>query len=205
MKIAVLGSGEGTNAQAIIDACRNSVIPGAVRLAASNNSTAGLLDRARKAGIAVAHISSLTHPDPEALDSAMADLLKSCEIDLVVAVGYMKKIGPITLGRYRNRVLNIHPALLPKFGGEGMYGIRVHEAVLESEEQTTGATIHVVDEEYDQGPIVAQRTTAVLDGDTPTTLRARVLAVEHALLVDVLVGVATGAIDLDRPRDPTVS
>ena len=117
-------------------------------------------------------------------------------MDVVVLAGYMKMLGPAVLSRYDGQVLNVHPALLPKFGGKGMYGRRVHEAVLAAGESVTGATVHVVDAEYDLGPVVAQREVPVLPDDTVESLSARVLEREHELLVQTLRKVATGEIDL---------
>jgi phosphoribosylglycinamide formyltransferase-1 len=113
-----------------------------------------------------------------------------------VLAGYMKKIGPRTLARYRGLVLNIHPALLPKFGGQGMYGRRVHEEVLAAGDRMTGVTVHLADEEYDRGPILAQREVPVVRGDTVDSLAARVLEAEHALYVETLARIARGEIRL---------
>jgi len=117
-------------------------------------------------------------------------------VDLVVLAGYMKKLGPRTLARFRGRIVNTHPALLPKFGGKGMYGIHVHRAVLAAGEAKTGASVHLVDEEYDTGRVVAQREVPVLAGDTPETLAERVQQHERALLIDVLTRVADGSLGL---------
>jgi phosphoribosylglycinamide formyltransferase-1 len=122
--------------------------------------------------------------------------MRAHEVNLIVLAGYMRKLGPRTLAQYRGRVLNIHPALLPKFGGPGMYGARVHEAVLTAQEKESGATIHLVTEEYDQGPIIAQSRVAVLPGDTVESLAARVLEVEHALFPETLARIARGEIEL---------
>ena len=142
------------------------------------------------------HLSGTTHPDPATLDAAIVDALVRHDVELVVLAGYMKKLGPRTLARYRGRVLNIHPALLPRFGGQGMYGARVHEAVLAAGEHETGVTIHIVDEEYDHGPIVAQCRVPVRPDDTPATLAARVLAREHTFLVETLEGIVSGTLRL---------
>jgi phosphoribosylglycinamide formyltransferase-1 len=167
----------------------------------ANNSDAPALERAKRAGVPGCHLSAHTHPDPAQLDEAIAAVLQKHGVNLVVLAGYMKKLGPLTLERYRGRVLNIHPALLPKFGGRGMYGRRVHEAVLAANETVTGVTVHLVDEEYDHGPIVAQRGVPVLKGDTPESLAERVLAVEHEIYVDTLSAIARGEIELPALRD----
>ncbi len=120
------------------------------------------------------------------MDTEILNLLRQHRADLIVLAGYMRKLGPMTLAEYKGRVLNIHPALLPKHGGQGMYGRAVHEAVLAGHEQETGVTIHLVDAEYDQGAIIAQTRVPVLDTDTVETLAARVLETEHRFLVETL-------------------
>jgi len=117
-------------------------------------------------------------------------------VDLVLLAGYMKKLGSVTLSTFQGRVLNIHPALLPKFGGAGMYGLRVHEAVIEAGEATTGVTVHLVDDEYDHGRAIAQREVAVLQGDSAESLSKRVLALEHELYVETLAAIARGELTL---------
>ena len=183
--------------QAIIDACAGGVLDAEVRVVISNNAESLALQRAREQRIPAVHLSSRTHPEPQVLDAEIARTLQEHGVDLVVLAGYMRKVGPITLARFAGHILNIHPALLPRFGGEGMYGRRVHEAVLASGEAVTGVTIHVVDEEYDRGPVVAQREVPVLPGDTVETLAARVLEQEHLLYVETLKRVANGDLDLD--------
>ena len=166
--------------QAVLDACASGVLAATPAVVISNNRDAEALGRAARSGLPHYHLSSATHPDPAALDAAILDALGRHDADLVLLAGYMKKLGPRTLERYRGRVLNIHPALLPRFGGQGMYGARVHEAVLASGEPETGITIHVVDEEYDHGPIVAQCRVPVHPGDTAESLAARRTAPDRA-------------------------
>lgn len=185
--IAILASGAGTTAQAIIDACADSAIPAHVSLVISNNSGSGVLARAQEAGIAAQHISGHTHPDE---DAAIARALEGA--DIVVLAGYMKKIGPQTLERHGARMVNTHPALLPKFGGRGMYGDRVHRAVLAAGEVETGASVHCVTAGYDEGPVIAQIPVLVEPGDTVESLRARVMAAERALLIRTLAALARG-------------
>ena len=180
-----------------MDARRAGTLNAEVRVVISNNSRSLALERARRAGIPAVHMSSVTHPGAENLDRAIADTLARYGVSLVILAGYMKKLGPRVLGTYRNRVLNIHPALLPKFGGRGMYGERVHAAVLAAGERESGATVHIVDERYDHGPVVAQAVAPVLPGDTPDTLAARVLEREHALYARTIQRIADGEIDLD--------
>ena len=196
LRLGVLASHTGTNLQSIIDACSAGTLDAEVRVVISNNSRALALERARAAGISTAHLSNDTHPAPGALDAAIERTLKSHGVELVVLAGYMKRLGPHTLGAYRNRVLNVHPALLPKFGGQGMYGERVHAAVLESGDCVSGVSVHLVDEEYDRGPVISQVEVPVLPDDTPETLAARVLAQEHILYPRTLQRIASGEIDL---------
>ncbi len=200
LKLGFLASHEGSNFQAILDACRADALDAEPRVLISNNSSAPVIERARRAGVPAIHLSAHTHPDPTALDAAILRVLMEHEVDVVVLAGYMKKLGPRVLKHFHGRVLNIHPALLPKFGGVGMYGRYVHEAVLKAGEKVTGATVHLVTEEYDQGPAIAQREVPVVADDTPDTLAARVLEVEHALFVDTLARIARGEITLLSPN-----
>ena len=183
--------------QAVIDACMEGRLDAEPRVVISNNSRSWALRRAADAGIPHYHMSTVTHPDDDNRDRAMVDVLERHGVDLVVLGGYMRKLGPETITRFRGRIVNVHPALLPRFGGRGFYGIAVHEAVLASGEGVTGATIHLVDEQIDHGPVLAQRRVAVEDGDTAESLAERVLAVEHSLYVDTLRRIASGEIDLD--------
>lgn len=196
MNLGFLASGRGSNMQAVIDACKSGRLDATPRIVISNNSTSGALERAKREGIPYAHLSSVTHPDPSELDRAILATLREHDVDLVILAGYMRKIGPQTLGAYAGRIVNIHPALLPRFGGRGMYGTRVHEAVLASGAEETGVTVHLVDAQYDHGPILAQRRVPVRPGDTAETLAARVLEQEHDLLVETLVRIASGEIVL---------
>jgi phosphoribosylglycinamide formyltransferase-1 len=179
MRIAVAVSGRGSNLEALLHALPASG-PASVELVLSNRAGAGGLDVARQHGVEAAVLF-----DP-ADAAAWLDPLARARIDLIVLAGYLKLVPPAVVERYRGRILNIHPALLPAFGGPGMYGHRVHEAVLASGATESGATVHVVDEVYDRGPILAQARVPVLPGDTADTLAARVLAAEHRLLPAVV-------------------
>ena len=196
LRLGFLASHGGSNVQVIIDACGSGTLDAEPCVLVSNNSDAPVMARARAAGIATYHLSSRTHPDPSLLDDAILEALTRHGAALIVLAGYMKKIGPRTLARYRGLVLNIHPALLPKFGGQGMYGRRVHEEVLAAGDRVTGVTVHLADEEYDRGPILAQREVPVVRGDTVDSLAARVLEAEHALYVETLARIARGEIRL---------
>ncbi len=197
LRLGVLASHSGTNLQAIIDACKSGRLDARVCAVISNNSCSGALRRARREGIPSYHLSGVTHPAEEERDSAILSVLESHDVEIVALAGYMKRVGPRVLARYDRRILNTHPALLPGFGGEGMYGRFVHEAVLASGVEVTGATVHLVDERYDHGPVIAQREVPVLAGDTVDTLSARVLSEEHRLYVETLRRVVEGEIDLD--------
>ena len=189
--------------QAVIDACREGRLEAEPRVVISNNSRSGALRRADEADIPRYHVSTVTHPGDDARDRAIVDILERHGVDLVVLGGYMKELGPQTIARFRNRIVNVHPALLPKFGGRGFYGIAVHEAVLASGDSVTGPTIHLVDEQIDHGAVLAQSRVAVLKGDTAETLAERVLEVEHSMYVETLRRIASGDIDLDAAGDGT--
>ena len=182
--------------QAIIDACRQGRLDATLCVVVSNNSESMALQRARKAGIPGYHISAVTHPGIEE-DREILRVLRRHGVDTVILAGYMKQIGPQTLAAYRGRILNIHPALLPKFGGRGLYGKRVHEAVLNAGETVTGVTVHVVDDLYDHGRILAQCEVPVREGDTADSLGERVLQEEHRLYSETLRQIAAGEIVLD--------
>jgi len=199
LRLGFLASGGGTNMQAILDACGDGSLCGEARVVIGNNSKSGALRRARDADIACCHLSSHTHADPTELDAAICDTLKNHEVQVVCLVGYMKLLGPRTLQAFRGHILNIHPGLLPRHGGQGFYGQRVHEAVLAAGDTESGATVHVVDEVYDNGPVVTQARVPVKSGDTPETLAKRVLELEHRLFPETLQKIATGQIDLADP------
>lgn len=179
LRLAVFASGGGTNLQALLDALADDAAA-CVALVASNRADAGALERARRAGVATAVLD-----DPS--DSArILALLDAHDIELVVLAGYLKLVPGPVVRALPGRMINIHPALLPAFGGPGMYGRRVHEAVLASGATVSGASVHLVSGEYDRGPIVAQWPVPVRPDDTPETLAARVLVVEHQLLPAVV-------------------
>jgi phosphoribosylglycinamide formyltransferase-1 len=192
LRLGLLASHEGTTLQAILDACAAGTLAARVAVVLSNNSASGALRRARAAYVDTVHLSTKTHPDPALLDAAIVAALKAQDVELVVLAGYMRKLGPATLGAFRGRVINTHPALLPKFGGPGMYGMRVYEAVLAAKEHVTGPSVHAVEADYDSGAVLAQREVAVTPGDTPETLARRVQARERELLVSVIAEFASG-------------
>jgi len=185
-RIAVLASGRGSNLQAIIEHFDNLARErlAKVVLVASNRAESPALIRAATASIDIASFDAADD------GSQLLELLRKFRIDLVVLAGYLKRIPPTVIREYSGRILNIHPALLPAFGGEGMYGARVHEAVIASGARESGVTVHLVDNEYDRGPIVAQWRIPVEQSDTPETLAAKVLAVEHVVYPRVIEMVA---------------
>ncbi len=190
MRIGILASHEGTTMQAVLDAAASGELPATVAVVISNNRDSGALRRAAAAGVASARLSSATHPDADDLDRAILQTLRDARVDVVLLAGYMKKLGPRVLDGYRGRIVNTHPALLPKFGGQGMYGNRVHEAVLAAGERETGASIHLVDAEYDTGRVIAQCRVPVLPDDGVDDLAARVQASEKRLLIETLARIA---------------
>ncbi|MEE8233277.1 MAG: phosphoribosylglycinamide formyltransferase [Gammaproteobacteria bacterium] len=196
IRLGFLASGRGSNMLAIIDNCKAGKLNAEPVVVISNNADAGALEYAREAGIPAFHLSINTHADPSRLDDEITNTLKFHEVDWLILAGYMKKIGQRLLGEFRGKILNIHPSLLPRHGGQGMYGLHVHEAVLASGESETGVTIHMVDGEYDQGRILAQSSVPVEKDDTPESLAARVLIVEHELYSDTLREIIGGRISL---------
>ncbi|AEN72923.1 phosphoribosylglycinamide formyltransferase [Rhodothermus marinus SG0.5JP17-172] len=200
LRLAVFASGGGTNFQAILDAIEAGRLPARVVLCVSDRPTAGALERARRHGIPTAVLAPKDYPSPEVFGEALLEVLRAHQVELVALAGYLKKIPDNVVAAYRNRILNIHPSLLPAFGGPGMYGRRVHEAVLNYGVRWTGATVHLVDEEYDHGPIVLQEPVPVLPDDTPETLAARVLEVEHRLYPEALRLFAEGRVVVDGRR-----
>lgn len=178
-RIAVFASGSGTNLQALLDHFEASPVAEIV-MVISDQADARALTRAGNAGIATHHIPVKSRPIA-AVTADTLDALDAARVDMIVLAGYLRLMPPDVIRRYSHRALNIHPALLPAFGGKGMYGRRVHEAVLEAGCRVTGATVHFVNERYDEGRIVAQWPVPVLEDDTPESLAGRVLRVEHAL------------------------
>ena len=186
IRLAVLASGRGSNLQAIIEHFDNIARERVAKvvLVASNRPDSPALIRAATASI---DISSFDATDD---GNQLLELLRKFRVDLVILAGYLKRIPPQVVREYAGRIINIHPALLPEFGGEGMYGARVHEAVIESGARESGVTVHLVDNEYDRGPIVAQWRIPVEKSDTAESLAARVLAVEHVVYPRVIEMVA---------------
>ena len=200
MNIGFFASHNGSNMQAIIDACNSGILQANPTVVVGNNSKSGALERAKKEGIACYHISGKHYPDPKELDRVILNVMIEHLVDIIVLSGYMKKLGPKTLAHFKGRILNIHPALLPKYGGKGMYGMNVHEAVIAAGETESGVSIHVVDGNYDTGQLISQARVPVKISDTPETLAARVLQQEHLLFVETLQKIVTGEITLPIPN-----
>ena len=184
--------------RAIVAACRDGRLRASACVLISNNADSDAMAWAKQNKIPTVHISAKTAGSEAAADDAIAATLAQYGADLVVLAGYMRKLGPETLGAFKRRILNVHPALLPKFGGQGMYGAHVHEAVLKAGDAETGVTIHIVDGEYDKGPVVAQAKVPVQPDDTAATLAARVQAREQELYPETLKRIFSKQIDLDR-------
>ena len=187
LNIAVFASGRGSNFEAILRAIEEGKIHNvSISVVISNNSAAPVFELARAHSIPAYHLSQLQFPSEEKFDETVLGVLERHRANFIVLAGYMKKLSSDLIRKFCNRILNIHPALLPKFGGKGMYGMRVHEAVIKSGEKISGVTVHIVDEEYDHGPIVKQQTVEVQREDTPETLAMKVRRFEHQLYPEVL-------------------
>lgn len=200
--IAVFASGGGSNLQILIDRMQSGELPVRLAFVLSNNSKAMALERARKAGIPTLHVSAKTEGSEAAASAKMAALLREHGVDFLVLAGYMKKVPDEVLDALPNRVINIHPALLPAFGGEGYYGHKVHEGVVARGCQVTGITIHLVNAHYDAGQILLQIPIHVLPGVTPDEVGAAVLKQEHAFYWRVVKALAEGKIQPTNSREP---
>ena len=201
VKIAVLVSGGGTNLQAIIDAIKNKKIKNAkLTLVLSNNARAYALVRAKRAGIETLVLSEKNCKNRLGYAKALVEELKKRKIDLICLAGFMVVLSPYFIKHFKNKILNIHPALLPAFGGRGMYGHHVHEAVLKSGVKFSGCTVHFVDEGCDTGPIILQKVVPVLDDDTPESLAKRILKFEHKIYPEAIKLVARGDLKIEGKR-----
>lgn len=181
-----MASGSGSNLKAIIKASRSGIILSKVVLVISNNSASKALAAAKQNNIPSFHLSQKLFLSQSEFDKKFLSLLKEYNIDLIILAGYMKMLSPAITKKYKNRILNIHPALLPKHGGKGMYGVNVHESVLKAGDKVTGATVHLVDDVYDNGASIMQKEVKVKTDDTPETLQKRVLRAEHKLYPEVI-------------------
>ncbi len=198
LNIAFFASHGGSNFQTIVENIHSGYINANATLLISNNSDCFAFQRAEKLNIPYMHISSAQFEDGNEFQKTLLRVLDEYEIDLIVLAGYMRKIPISIIHKYKNRILNIHPALLPKFGGKGMYGMNVHNAVKEAGELVSGATVHIVSEEYDEGRILKQKTVAIDANDTPEKIAEKVLAIEHQIYSDTIKEIAEEKIILDK-------
>jgi phosphoribosylglycinamide formyltransferase-1 len=194
INLAFLASNNGSSLRAIVAAIEAGDLTATPGLAVSNRKDAPALEFARAHGVATLCIP--TRADPEGADRRLAVALREAEADLVILSGYLRKLGPVTLEAFAGRILNIHPALLPRHGGRGMYGRRVHEAVAAAGETESGATVHLVDDEYDHGAVIAQVTAPLEPGDTADIIERRVTAAEPKLFVETLQRIVSGELIL---------
>ena len=197
IRLAVFASGGGSNFQAILDAVARGDLNLDLALLLSNKRKAGALARAENHGIPTAILRPADFDQPEAYEDALVEVLRTHGVNFIALAGYLKMIPAVVVRAFRGRILNIHPALLPAFGGKGMYGKRVHEAVLDYGARWTGVTVQLVDEHYDTGPVVLQAPVPVEAEDTPETLAARVLKTEHRLYPEALRLFADGRTTLE--------
>lgn len=198
--VAVFCSGSGTNLQALLDADADGSLKAEIALVVSNRLNAFALERARAAGREAVCLKPKSFESEESYAAALLDLLGAHGITLICLAGYLKKLPAAVVHAYSGRILNIHPGPIPEFGGPGMYGHRVHEAVIASGRRVTGPTVHFVDEEYDHGPTIAHIPVEVRADDTPDTLAARVLEAEHRLYPRVVAALAQGRIRFEGGR-----
>ncbi|MDQ7829764.1 MAG: phosphoribosylglycinamide formyltransferase [Armatimonadota bacterium] len=201
LRVGVLVSGQGTTLQALLDDAASGA-PYAVVLVLSNVPDAPALDRARRAGVPTCTVDHRGRPR-QAFEVDVAQALEAAQVELVCLAGFLRILSPWFVERFRGRVVNIHPSLLPRFGGRGMYGLRVHQAVLAAGDRQSGCTVHLVDETPDGGPVLAQAVVPVLPQDTPERLAQRVAAVEHRLYPQVVRAIADGRLLGLRPPAPS--
>ncbi len=196
LRVVVFASGKGSNLQNLIDVSKNSENLFKVVGVISNNKNSNALTISENEKIVGFNFTVMQFLSEEDFSNAILNELKKLNCDLIVLAGYMKKVPTKIISNYQNRIINIHPALLPNFGGEGMFGEFVHKAVLESKNKVTGATVHFVNEDYDKGEIILQEKIPVLDNDTTESLAKRVLEVEHRILPKAVIMVANDKIRL---------
>ena len=185
-KIAVFVSGGGSNFMAIHHQIKQGKIPGEIVLVISNNPNCGAIEYANENSISHVIINETRYPNSHTRGELLTDTCLKAEINLICLAGYMKMLPPAFVKQYENKILNIHPGLLPEFGGKGFFGMRVHEAVINSGKRESGVTVHFVDEIYDHGPIILQKKVEVLETDTAESLAARILKLEHELFPEVV-------------------
>jgi formyltetrahydrofolate-dependent phosphoribosylglycinamide formyltransferase len=180
-RLAVFASGRGSNFRAILEQIHNGFIPAEVVLCITNNPTAGVIEIANSHNIPIRIIIPKNFPDASAFNDAILKELQAARVEYIILAGYLKMIGQQIIKAYPDRIINIHPALLPAFGGKGMYGHHVHQAVFESGAKVSGATVHLVNNEYDAGPIVLQQAITIENVQSAEEIAARVLEIEHKI------------------------
>jgi len=195
--VMVSGHGRGSNMQALIDACNESRIDGQVAVVIGTKSGAPAMERAKEQGIPVVEASPKTFADDEAYANRLLEILAEYEVDLLCLAGYMRILPLKLVSEYRWRIMNIHPGLIPLFCGKGMYGGHVHQAAVDYGVKVSGCTVHFVDEEYDNGPIIIQRVVPVEEGDTADDLAARVLVQEHIAYPEAVQLFAQGRLKVE--------
>lgn len=201
LNIAVFASGRGSNFEAILRGIETGRLQNvSIAVVISNNSDAPILAIAREHNVPAYHLSQKQFPAEKEFDDAIFAVLDRHCVNFIVLAGYMKILSTSIIRRFPNRILNIHPALLPRFGGKGMYGMHVHEAVINSGGKVSGVTVHIVDEEYDHGPIVKQHTIPVETNDTPKSLAMKIHAIEHQLYPEVLQLFADDRVQVSNGR-----
>ena len=200
LRVGVMVSGGGTNLQAILDSIDNGTIRNArVEAVISNNRNAYALERARNHGIEAVCVSPRDYESREQFNEALLEKVNEYQLDLIVLAGFLVAIPAAMIQRYRNRIINIHPSLIPSFCGVGYYGLKVHEAALKRGVKVTGATVHFVDEGTDTGPILLQKPVEVKEGDTPEILQRRVMEeAEWILLPKAIDMITNGEIEIGR-------
>jgi phosphoribosylglycinamide formyltransferase-1 len=195
-RICVFASGRGSNLQAIIDGVEEGRLNCEIVFVMSNNSSSGALEIARKKNIPAYHLSEKVFHKNN-FEESLIDLLEKHKPDLIVLAGYMKLVPISVIRRFENRIINIHPALLPKFGGKGMYGMNVHNAVFQAGEKVSGVTIHIVNENYDEGKIIYQEKIDISDCKNPEEIAKKVLKLEHKVYPEVIQKIIEGNIKLN--------
>lgn len=185
-KLAIFVSGGGTDMQSIIDAVEKGDINARIECVICSKDGIFSIERCKKHNIAYYVFDKKSYASAEDMDGAIITTLESRGVELIVLAGYLNIVTPILVDKYRNRIINIHPSLIPKYCGMGFYGMKVHRAVIENGEKESGATVHYVDEGADTGAIIRQEKVPVIEGDTPETLQKRVLELEHRLLPEVV-------------------
>ena len=186
MRIAVFASHNGSNFQAIAEACKSGEIKGEVAVLISNNEKSQAIARANNLGIQFLHISENVEPNEQLRDTKISSLLSGNNCELVVLAGYMKKLSSAVIDSFSGMIINIHPSLLPKYGGKGMYGSKVHKEVLKNKEYLSGVTVHLVNSEYDKGEILSQQTIPISENETPESLAEKAHRVEHHLIIKTI-------------------